>query len=229
MNFDAIFFDIDGTLLVSNELMAGGFQKGFSKFGYEISIHPWRGSGMTDYQIIRMFLADQKELSEAEQVQLAEELSVDIQKINLETLDTVRLGACPGVVSLVSALREKGIPLGLLTGNMYNMVAAKLKNAGLDPENFVYGGFGDHSPDRGVTARRALKSAEDYFGRKLDPQRCLVIGDTPRDISCARDIQAKVLAVASGEHTVDELSECHPDYLMSDLCDIQAFYRILGI
>src|SRR5262249_52470325 len=46
-----------------------------------------------------------------------------------------------------------------------------------------------------------------------------VIGDTPLDVRCARAIGAKVVAVATGIHSVDELAASQPDLLLADLSD----------
>ena len=44
-----------------------------------------------------------------------------------------------------------------------------------------------------------------------------MLGDTPLDIKCARAINAKVLAVATGWHTIEELESHEPDLLFEDL------------
>ena len=44
-----------------------------------------------------------------------------------------------------------------------------------------------------------------------------MIGDTPFDIHCARAIEAKVLAVATGGSTLEELKLHQPDCAMEDL------------
>jgi phosphoglycolate phosphatase len=49
----------------------------------------------------------------------------------------------------------------------------------------------------------------------------LVIGDTDRDIQCARTIGAKVLAVATGPLSVAELQAHEPDWVMADLTSFQ--------
>jgi phosphoglycolate phosphatase len=52
---------------------------------------------------------------------------------------------------------------------------------------------------------------------KLAGEEILVIGDTPLDIACARAIQAKVLAVATGNFTTAELSLHNPDWVADTL------------
>jgi putative transposase len=44
-------------------------------------------------------------------------------------------------------------------------------------------------------ARSAVRSAERHLGRAVDPNKVWVIGDTPLDISCARAVGAKAVAV----------------------------------
>jgi phosphoglycolate phosphatase-like HAD superfamily hydrolase len=45
----------------------------------------------------------------------------------------------------------------------------------------------------------------------------LVVGDTPRDIQCGRAIGARILAVATGGASFDELRAHQPDWLLEDL------------
>ena len=68
-------------------------------------------------------------------------------------------------------------------------------------------------------AREALAAAITHLGRPLTGSEIWVIGDTPHDISCARAIGARVLAVATGWHSISELEACHPDALFADLAD----------
>ena len=61
------------------------------------------------------------------------------------------------------------------------------------------------------------------------PKICaLIIGDTPNDISCARAVGAKALAVATGKFSIEELREHQPDFLLPDLTDIAGFLEIIG-
>ena len=53
-DFDALFFDMDGTLVESKSLARAAFYEGFGKAGYEIRLDPWPYSGRTDNDIIRL-------------------------------------------------------------------------------------------------------------------------------------------------------------------------------
>ena len=225
--FDAVFFDMDGTIVENSRLMPGAFKEAFALFGYEISLAPWRGSGCTDYEVMDKYLVDYP-LSEAEKNELKEKIAAEVQRIVIAKVRQEGLKALPGVTNLIHLLNEKGFRPGLLTGNMEVIVGPKLESAGLKRDDLYNGGFGDHSDCRAETARRALESASGFLGRKLEPSRGLVIGDTPNDIACARAVGAKVLAVATGRYSTAELQEYQPDYLLSDLSDPQKFFDIIG-
>lgn len=226
--FDAIFFDMDGTLVENSRLMPAAFQQGFAKYGYTISIDPWRGSGCTDYEVMDKYLADYP-LSDAEKEELKDKIAAEVRSIVIEQVRRESLGALPGVRELIQALNEMGIQPGLLTGNMEEIVEPKLEAAGMKRSDFYYGGFGDHSPNRPETARRALISAAAYFGHEIDPAHALIIGDTPNDIACARAVHADVLAVATGKFSIEALREHQPDYLLPDLSSLSDFLKIIEI
>ena len=70
-DFDAVFFDMDGTLVENSKLMPAAFQQAFAAAGYEIDIQNWRGSGCTDYEVMDKYLADYP-LREEEKEELIE-------------------------------------------------------------------------------------------------------------------------------------------------------------
>ena len=55
----------------------------------------------------------------------------------------------------------------------------------------------------------------------------MVIGDTPHDIRCARAIDARTVAVATGGYGADELSSHEPDLLLDELPDPATFLRLV--
>lgn len=125
----------------------------------------------------------------------------------------------PGVVSLLETLAERDdVALGLLTGNTRLGARIKLAHYGLD-RFFDFGGFGDHHLERDDVAREALDAAKKHLKGNVDLKRVWVIGDTPTDVSCGRAIGARVIAVATGNHTWDELAAARPDHLAPDFSD----------
>ena len=68
-------------------------------------------------------------------------------------------------------------------------------------------------------AREALAAVKARFDGAVDLSRLWVIGDTPTDVSCGRTIGARVIAVATGNHTHAELAAAGPEHLVPDFSD----------
>jgi len=216
-----IFFDIDGTLLRSG---------GAGKLAMETAICQTFGvppagvripySGRTDRAIIR-------DLMQAHGVPVTEENFQRFVQTYLQLLpDCLRRmqgRVLPGVLELLDRLQgQENCVVGLLTGNLRCGARTKLGHFGL-AERFPFGGFGDHHYERDRVARDALAAAHAYLNGQYDPNRIWVIGDTPLDIQCARSIGARVLAVATGTHSLEELAAHRPDLLLPDLSHYQLF------
>ncbi|MBQ4511683.1 MAG: HAD family hydrolase [Anaerolineaceae bacterium] len=226
--FDALFFDMDGTLVENGVLMPGGFQQGFARHGLHIETEPWKASGCTDWEVMDRYLKEFPEISDAEKEPLKEKIAADVRQIVIENVKKQGLNALPGTRELIKELLAHGVQPGLLTGNMEMIVGPKLEAAGFRREDFPYGGFGDHCPKRVDAAKKALASASDFFGHEVEPSRALIIGDTPNDIACARAVGAAVLAVATGRFSMEQLAEYAPDFLFRDLCDPAELLKIIA-
>jgi phosphoglycolate phosphatase-like HAD superfamily hydrolase len=125
----------------------------------------------------------------------------------------------PGIVSLMETLEARDdVAVGLLTGNTRAGARIKLGHYGLD-RFFKFGGFGDDHLERDDVARDALSAVRHRSNGTVDLRRVWVIGDTPTDVSCGRTIGARVIAVATGNHTRDELAAAAPDHLFDDFSD----------
>ena len=88
--------------------------------------------------------------------------------------------------------------------------------------SFESGAFADDHEDRNQIAVAALERGSRVLGKKLRGEEILVIGDTPFDIRCGKFIGAKVLAVATGGATLDELKNHRPDWAVENLTQISA-------
>ena len=70
-----------------------------------------------------------------------------------------------------------------------------------------------------VFFRKAIERAEQAFGGKLDRARCFSCGDTPRDVEGGHGAGLRVVGVATGEFTVDELREAGADAVIGSFCE----------
>ena len=71
--------------------------------------------------------------------------------------------------------------------------------------------------DRGGEAREGLERRR--VTPSFDARDVYVLGDTPRDIDCARAAGFVAVAIATGSYGTDELAAHKPDFLFADLSD----------
>jgi phosphoglycolate phosphatase len=117
--------------------------------------------------------------------------------------DDLSSHVAPGMTDVLEALAARdGTRLGLLTGNLEPVARLKLSRAGLGHffEPWV-GGFGSDHEDRTELPAIARARAGGY--PRADT---VIIGDTPRDIACARADGVRCIAVATGPFGASELA-----------------------
>ena len=59
--------------------------------------------------------------------------------------------------------------------------------------------------------------AGEILGAPLDPQRVLVVGDTPKDIAAAHAARAIAVGVASGHYSEEDLRKAGADHVLRSL------------
>ena len=132
----------------------------------------------------------------------------------------------PGVAELARRLAQRGIAVGLGTGNVERGARIKLERSGLNPL-FSFGGFGDDAEDRSALLRIGVERARTRCGGVLAASEVWIIGDTPKDIVAGQAVGARVLAVATARYSVRELLEHQPDLVVATLED-PAVRQLLG-
>ena len=111
----------------------------------------------------------------------------------------------PGVPEVLAALAEEpdAFALSLVTGNLEPIARRKLAAAGLgDYFPSGQGGFGSDAEARAELPALARRRAGGWAR-----ERTIVIGDTPRDIACARADRVRVAAVATGPFSAEALAD----------------------
>ncbi len=134
----------------------------------------------------------------------------------------------PGVPALLKELAsDPRFLLGLVTGNVREAVPYKLQAVGVDPSLFRFGAFGSEHEDRRLLPSLALHRLSQLLGEAPRADQVLVVGDTPRDIACARHAGLKVMCVATGCYSFEALGSFSPDYLLKDLSETDQVLEIL--
>jgi phosphoglycolate phosphatase-like HAD superfamily hydrolase len=206
-----LLFDIDGTLLLRayHEHREALHVACREVWGIpEPEALPVEAAGRTDLEILRL-LAVQGGVGAADVDAGLGEARVAATEAYARLLPgDLRDKVAPGVPALLEALAERdGVLLSLVTGNFEAIARLKLHAAGL--AGFFpagQGGFGSDHEDRTMLPAVARARAGD--GCAAHPRdRTLVIGDTPRDIACARADGVRCVAVAGGPYPLAELGD----------------------
>lgn len=208
-----ILFDIDGTLITAGGAGTRALNRAFhAMFGIEDAFEDINMAGKTDIQIIKEGLnvngfpnmdGNIEKMLEAYLRFLKEEINNPMKKLK------------PGIMELLNSLDKYGMPLGLLTGNLEGGARIKLGSFGLN-EYFPEGAFGSDHEDRDELLPIAIRK---FAGRGLSftPEDCIVVGDTPRDVRCAKIHGAHCIAVATGPYSREELLRTDADTVFDSL------------
>jgi phosphoglycolate phosphatase len=225
-----LLWDVDGTLVRAGDLGAAIFDVAFEAV---LGVKPRgrvRMSGKTDPQIVREYLAM---MGIAETDGLVESVlrSIEGQLAAAAAAGELAAGgtACPGTAQVLALLAgDQRVVSTLLTGNIAPNAAVKVAAFGLDRWlDLSLGAYGSDEADRNLLVPIALGRLASERGVWLDPSDAWVIGDTPRDLECARVAGARCLLVATGRYTTEQLDGVGADAVLRDLADAPAVAKLL--
>ncbi len=219
-----LLFDVDGTLVArATQAHSAALHQalleihGVDARQLEHSIDP---AGRTDGEIARLLLLVAG-VSAAAIDERISEVREACTRIYAELCPpSLADKVLPGIVALLdwlSALDQ--VRLSLVTGNFEAVAGLKLKRAGLGHYfGPGQGGFGSDSEDRAALPSLARRRAG-HDGVPWPRAQTLIIGDTPRDIACARADGVRCFAVATGPYEPDALSDA--DGLAADASELR--------
>ncbi len=207
-----LLFDIDGTLLsgatdAHREALLSAL---FTVHGVKARsfTRPLSPAGRTDADLARAVLLDAGVSAariDARADEVREECCRAYARMCPEDLSSTVL---PGVSELLAWLSgQQHVTLALLTGNYEAVARLKLARAGIGRYfRPGQGAFGSDSEDRAALPAIARRRAGSS-GHPHPRSDTVVIGDTPRDIACARADGVRVVAVACGPFAASELTD----------------------
>jgi len=206
-------FDIDGTLLhVQSGFMMQLIQQIIKKIGRdEIVMDSQSFAGRTDKDIF-MKLMHLNQLPESHFDELRQLYISDLDS-HLTEQD---VNSIQGVKSALNYFESEDLRMGLLTGNFRESAFIKLNRAGLDTY-FDFGAFGCNHSNRNDLPEIAYEFAKSEFGSSFEPSDLVIIGDTPKNIECAKNFGAISIAVSTGSFSSAALSTYEPDLLLDSL------------
>jgi phosphoglycolate phosphatase len=214
----AVLFDIDGTLLVTGGAGGVAWQRAFEGlYEIDVSIDEHTDAGMTDPEIAEVIFREVIG-HEGDPAERSKAIAAYLKHLPDAVAESDGYRVMPGVEDLLPRLIEKGLLLGLVTGNIEAAAHIKLARANLN-RFFGFGGYGSDSADRTEVTKVALRRGELVSGGTLAGSACVAAGDTPRDVAAGHGAGIEVVGVATGSYTVDQLREAGADYAVPTLED----------
>ena len=129
-----------------------------------------------------------------------------------------------GVPELLEELKENNILIGLVTGNLEPIARAKMKKVNLN-DYFKLGGFGSDDINRANLVRLAIKRAEDLGF--IFENNVFLVGDALRDVKAGREAGVKIIGVATGRYSREELLVAGADFATQDLKNKEEILKII--
>jgi HAD superfamily hydrolase (TIGR01549 family) len=211
----AVIFDLDGTLVDSNELHVASWERAFRKFGKRFSLEELRrhiGKGSDQY--LPEFL------NKEEMKRFGKQL--DEYRSELYTKEYLpRVKPFPKVRELFERIKGNGKRIALATSSKKS--ESKIYKKLLRIEDLV---------DAETNADHAEKSkpCPDIFVvalQKLNdppPDKVIVVGDTPYDVDAAKKIGLKIIGVLCGGASEETLRETGAIAVYRDPADLLERY-----
>jgi len=208
MDFDAYLFDIDGTLLVTRDLVHyNALNRAIREvYGYH---------GKTDLGILRAVLERSGISGDVFEAKLPEALAIVCAEVS-GNANRIAADVCCCIPEVLAKLQAAGTLLGVASGNLETVGWHKLEAAGLR-QFFSFGFFSDQCEARVNIFRNAVEHARRKLGRAAS---VCFIGDTPEDIRAAHGAGAQVVAVGTGTFSFAELSRYEPDACVTSCRDL---------
>jgi HAD superfamily hydrolase (TIGR01509 family) len=190
-----VIFDLDGTLVDSNDAHVLAWTGALAEFGWDIAperVRPLIGMGGDKLLPALIGVADDG----------PDGRPIVRRRRHLFARMTPDIRPCPGAARLLDALRERGLPVALASSAGAGDVERLLRAAGL------------------LDRFAAIVTADDVAGSKPDPDlvavavarlglhpgEAVLIGDTRYDIEAARRAGVAAIALRCGGSSDDELA-----------------------
>lgn len=234
-----LLFDIDGTLLqgASREHALALYESLGEVYGVrDPQAAGVQAAGRTDLEIARAILLCQGVSARRVDARMDHFSEVCCRRFARLCPASLVDRVVPGMVAVLDWLSaDERARVTLVTGNLQPIARLKLARAGIG-HHFAsgQGGFGSDSEDRldlpPLARRRAVSvpweaptdgeqgstvARTSSYAR----ERTLIIGDTPRDIACARADGLRCIAVSTGPYGAQELTQA--DAVAGDAADLR--------
>ncbi|MEM2987438.1 MAG: HAD family hydrolase [Candidatus Bathyarchaeia archaeon] len=214
----AVVFDLDGTIVKFNidfRAVRADVRGFLIKEGVPASVLSINESIFEMLKKMEIFMKNNNKLASKIEEVRSKALAI-AEKYELEAAKTTSLQ--PGIKGILKTLKSMGLKIGICTLNSQKSVEYILKKFGI-------GEFFD-----AVTTRDHVKNVKpnpEHLENTLkalgvNPKEALVVGDSPADMKCAKELGAAAAALPTGVSTPKELADAGANYIITTITDIPA-------
>lgn len=206
MKVETILFDLDGTLIDTNELIIASFTHTLEKF----ADRPYKREEIIDF--IGSPLRDSLEKVNTE---LVDEMMDAYRTHNLANHEKY-VKAYPTVVETIARLKEAGFKLGIVTTKLSDTAKLGLKLTGMEDQFDLLIGLDDveHAKPHPEPILKAMDKLE------ANPMTTMMVGDNYHDIEAGHNAGVQTAGVAwslKGQHVLEKYD---PDYMLKEMRDL---------
>lgn len=212
-NFNAVIFDLDGTLVDSVADIAVAAQAMCDEFDLpnvtEGQVKNWIGRGARALvQSVLDYAEQSREVSDAQR-----KTAFDVFMRHYSELGDKKTQLLPHADSLLVMLFQSGVPMALATNKPRAITLTLLEKLNIAQYfSVVYGGddFANPkpAPDMLLAAARDLGA---------QPEQCLMVGDSKNDILSAQACNMPVVALEGGYNHGEPVSASKPSLVLKNL------------
>ncbi|WP_300257099.1 pyrophosphatase PpaX [Clostridium sp.] len=202
----AVLFDLDGTLINTNDLILKSFKHTFKTI---LDLEP------SEEEITMNYGRPLHETFKSYDENRIEEMINCYRKINLELHDN-ECKEFTGVDLMLKILKSKGIKLGVVTSKKSDMAERGAKLIGIFEyfDTFITPEITTkHKPE----GEPVLKACENLG---VSPSEALMVGDSPYDILAGKNAGTKTCGVKYTALPIEKLQESKPDFYVNKPLEI---------
>jgi|SRR5699024_4627115 len=205
MHIESILFDMDGTLIDTNELIIESFKHTFHEYGLTFTreeMNRFNGPPLVD--TFGSILPDK-----------ADEMIQTYRKHNFANHETY-VKAFPHVGEVIQRLQEKNVNMAVVSTKVRKSIQLGLRHAGLDDLFTTIVGLDDvaHAKPHPESVQLAMNLLD------ADKETTLMVGDNYHDIEAGQNAGIQTAGVAWSMKGKEFLQKYNQTYMLEDMRDI---------
>ncbi|HEY8751882.1 MAG TPA: HAD hydrolase-like protein [Tepidisphaeraceae bacterium] len=215
MALSAVIFDVDGTLVDTNQLHVEAFVRAFASRQYKVPPDRiFQEIGKGGDNLVPALIGRDGDKTDGDAIRKAQPL--EYKKL----VESRGCRAFPGAAELIRALRDRAIQTALATSSSKEQLQVTEKGCGIEFSKLVDVAAMADDASKSKPAPDIVAAAVRKLG--MSAAQCAMIGDTPYDATSCRGAGVVCLGVTSGGHNIKELISCGARAVWGNVAEIRA-------